>query len=214
MYSTDSSLTYIENQPAGQSDLSLVLAARAGSEAAFAELHRLYAHRLYKKIFSITRNHEDAEDVLQETLMRAYVALASFEGRSQFLSWLTRIAINASLMLLRKRRTRHEASTEPVSFDGEEMPQLHVKDPCPNPEESCLLLERSRNTLHAIAALKTPLRTVLEIQVSQECSLQQIAQSLDVSVPTVKSRLYRARRRLALRTQSEARFTNRRGKAN
>src|SRR5580692_8918722 len=100
MNSADFSLRYIENHSVGQSDLGLVMAAQAGSEAAFAELHRLYAHRLYKRIFLITKNHEDAEDVLQETLMRAYLALASFEGRSQFLSWLTRIAINNSLMAL------------------------------------------------------------------------------------------------------------------
>ena len=148
MHSTDLSSRYIDNHPARQSDLGLVMDARAGSETAFAELHRLYAPRLYKKIFSITRNHEDAEDVLQETLMRAYLALASFEGRSQLLTWLTRIAINTSLMNLRKRRVRHEANCESLSLGTDEMPQLHVKDPNPDPEQSCLRLETSLRTLH------------------------------------------------------------------
>jgi RNA polymerase sigma-70 factor (ECF subfamily) len=206
MHSANFSLRYIENRPVGQSDLGLVMAARTGSEAAFTELHRLYARRLYKKIFSITKNHEDAEDVLQETLMRAYLALASFEGRSQFLSWLTRIAINTSLMALRKRRVRHEGNFASLSLGGDEVAQLHVKDPNPNPEESCLLLETSFRTFRAISELKLPLRTVLQIQMSQECSLNEIATSLDVSVAAVKSRLYRARRRVADRTKDEVRI--------
>jgi len=210
MHSTESSLKYIENHPAVQSDLRLVMAARAGSEAAFAELHRLYAQRLYKKIFSITKNHEDAEDILQETLMRAYLALASFEGRSQLLTWLTRIAINTSLMALRKRHVRHEVHLESMTLVGDEIPELHVRDTSPNPEESCLLDERSRRTSRAIAELKPSLRTVLQIQMSQECSLKEIAGSLDVSIATVKARLYRARRRIANRLPNEVRIFSRR----
>jgi RNA polymerase sigma-70 factor (ECF subfamily) len=206
MHSADCSLRYVENHPVGQSDLGLVMAVRAGSEAAFAELHRLYGRRLYKTIFSITKNHEDAEDVLQETLMRAYLELASFEGRSQFISWLTRIAINTSLMALRKRRVRREASIESPFFDGDEIPQLQVKDPNPDPEECCLRVERSRQTSWAIAKLDPPLREVLQIRISRECSMKEIARSLDVSVATVKARLYRARRRLAQRTENETRI--------
>ena len=210
MHSKDSSLRYIEGYSTCQSDLGLVMAARAGSEAAFAELHRLYAQRLYKMIFSITKNHEDAEDILQETLMRAYLALASFEGRSQLLTWLTRIAINTSLMALRKRHIRHEVNFESMTFVGDEMPELHVRDTSPNPEESCLLDERRRRTSRAIAELKPSLRTVLQIQMSQECSLKEIAGALDVSLATVKARLYRARRRIANRLPNEGRMFSRR----
>ncbi len=71
----------------GRRDMELVAAARAGSSAAFEELQSLYSHRLYKRIVSLTRNHGDAEDALQDTFLRAYVALNSFEGRSQFVSW-------------------------------------------------------------------------------------------------------------------------------
>jgi RNA polymerase sigma-70 factor, ECF subfamily len=183
-----------------------VVAVSAESEAAFAELHRLYARRLFSTIFSIMKNHEDAEDVLQETLMRAYLALGSFEGRSKLYSWLTRIAINSSLMALRKRRVRREASFEPLSCCEDEMPQLQIKDPSPNPEESYLQLERSLRTLNAMAELELPLRTVLQIQMSRECSIREIARSLDLSEASVKSRLHRARRRLAKRTQSGTRI--------
>jgi len=183
-----------------------VVAVSAESEAAFAELHRLYARRLFSTIFSIMKNHEDAEDVLQETLMRAYLALGSFEGRSKLYSWLTRIAINSSLMALRKRRVRREASFEPLSCCEDEMPQLQIKDPSPNPEESYLQLERSLRTLNAMTELKLPLRTVLQLQMSGECSIREIARSLDLSEASVKSRLHRARRRLAKRTQSGTRI--------
>ena len=103
------------NQDAPGRDLELVAAVRAGSNAAFEELESRYSHRLYRRIQSITRNHEDAQDALQETFLRAYLALDSFEGRSQFGSWLTRIAINSALMVLRKRRSRAEVSFEPSS---------------------------------------------------------------------------------------------------
>ena len=85
---------------AASRDLELVAAARAGSNAAFEELQSRHSRRLFRRINFITRNHEDAEDALQETFLHAYLALDSFEGRSQFASWLTRIAINSALMVL------------------------------------------------------------------------------------------------------------------
>jgi len=186
-----------------ENDSCLVIALQAGSEAAFAELNRKYANSLYRKIVSITRNHEDAEDVLQETLLRAYLAIDSFEGRSKLQTWLTRIAINLSLMTLRRRRVRCEASSELFSFSEDEGPQFLVKDPSLNPEEFYLQRERRHRVARAITTLKSPLRTVMQIQLSEDCSLAQIARSLDVSVAAVKARMYRARRHLAQRTQSE-----------
>ncbi|HEY5253197.1 MAG TPA: sigma factor, partial [Acidobacteriaceae bacterium] len=85
-------------QLAAQRDEQLVSAAKAGSDEAFAELQNLYAQRLYSTIIRITKNHEDAEDALQDTFLRVYLALCSFEGRSSFYSWVTRIAINSALM--------------------------------------------------------------------------------------------------------------------
>jgi RNA polymerase sigma-70 factor, ECF subfamily len=206
MHSANLSLQYSENQLVVQSDLGLVPAARAGSDAVFAELHRRYAYRLYRTIISITKNHEDAEDVLQETMIRAYLALDSFEGRSQLSTWLTRIAVNTSLIALRKRRVRCAASFESLSCSEDGVPQLQVKDPSPNPEESCVEREMSRRMADAVAALKPPLRTVMQIHISQECSMKEMARSLDLSVATVKARLHRARRRVAKRMQSGARL--------
>lgn len=199
MHSADLSFERTTKEPIGRSDLGLVTAARAGSHLAFAELHGRYGQRLYKRILSITKNHEEAEDVLQETMMRAYQALGSFEGRSQLISWLTRIAINTSLMALRKRRVRPEASLDFWSSREEEEPQ--IKDPKPSPEESCLQHEKRSHVMQAIARLKPALRAVIQLQVSQECSMKELAGSLDVSVATVKARLHRARRRLTERTR-------------
>lgn len=93
-------------QLAAERDEQLVSAAKAGSDDAFAQLQHLYAPRLYSTIIRITKNHEDAEDVLQDTFLRVHLALCNFEGRSSFYSWVTRIAINSALMALRKRRAR------------------------------------------------------------------------------------------------------------
>src|SRR5580658_5431217 len=122
------------NEDAVSRDLELVTAARAGSSAAFEELQSRYSRRLYRRIQSITRNHEDAEDALQETFLRAYLALDSFEGRSQFASWLTRIAINSALMVLRRRRRRAEVSFEPPSECGDASLTIDVQDTALNPE--------------------------------------------------------------------------------
>ena len=204
MNSADYSLDYVGIGSLNQTDSGLVTALRTRSDAAFAELHRRYARSLYRRILSITKNHEDAEDVLQETLMRAYLGASSFQGRGSLLSWLTRIAINSSLMILRKRRVRRESGLEPMMFGEDEVPQLDVKDSSPNPEESCLQNERWRRVAKAMDALNPSLRAVMQISIGTEGSMAEIARTLDVSVATVKARLHRARRRLAERTQSKS----------
>ncbi len=204
MRSGDVAIEHVGNCTISETDLRLVMAVRAGSEGAFTELHRLYANSLYRKIISITKNHEDAEDVLQETLLRAYLALDSFEGRSKLQSWLTRIAINSSLMTLRKRHVRREPSNESLSFSDDEVPQLQAKDPSPNPEQSCLQRETWLRVVRAMAGLQPHLRTAMQFHVSRGCSMEELAHMLNVSVAAVKSRLYRARRHVAERTQSGA----------
>lgn len=196
-------LGHLQNSLESENDSCLLMGLQAGSDAAFAELNRKYANSLYRKILSITKNHEDAEDVLQETLLRAFLAIDSFEGRSKLRTWLTRIAINLSLMTLRRRRVRCEASSESLSHFEDLGTEIVARDPKPNPEEFCLQRERRHRAAKAITTLKSPLRTVMEIQLSQDCSLAQIARSLDVSVAAVKARLHRARRHLVERTQSE-----------
>jgi RNA polymerase sigma-70 factor, ECF subfamily len=185
------------NQDAPGRDLELVAAVRAGSNAAFEELESRYSHRLYRRIQSITRNHEDAQDALQETFLRAVLALDSFEGRSQFASWLTRIAINSALMVLRKRRSRAEVSFEPSSESGEAAPTIEARDTALNPEQLYELRQRSECALRAIGKLKINLCTAMTAWIEQESSMTDVARTLDVSLVTVKSRLHRARKQLA-----------------
>jgi RNA polymerase sigma-70 factor, ECF subfamily len=176
-------------------DMELVVAAQAGSPTAFGELERRYSQQLFRTAFSITRNREDAEDALQDTLLRAYLALDSFEGRSSLYSWLTRIAINSALMTLRKRRARPEISVEPSEAVDDGLP-FEVKDPGLNPEQLYDQRQRRITMLRAIDKLEPKLRETIQIHVTQGCSMKEIARTLDVTVATVKARLHRARRRL------------------
>ena len=181
---------------AGSRDLELVAASRLGSKEAFEELQGRYSRRLYRRIHSITRNHEDAEDALQETFLRAYLALDTFEGRSQFASWLTRIAINSALMVLRKRRRLAEVSFELPSESGEPAVTIDVRDTALNPEQLCELRQRSYSALSAISKLNLNLRTPMTTWVEQDCRMKEVARTLDLSLATVKARLYRARKQL------------------
>lgn len=181
-------------------DEELVAAARSGSGAAFEELHRLYSNRLYKRIVSITRNREDAEDALQDTFLRAFVAIDSFEGKSQFFTWLTTIAINSALMTIRRHRTRAEVSLQRSSESEEDVHTFDICDRAPNPEDICDLKQRRNRMFNAIERLDPKSRNAIWIWISQECSMEQMAHTLDVSSGAAKSRLHRARKRLIQRS--------------
>jgi RNA polymerase sigma-70 factor, ECF subfamily len=191
------------NEDAASRDMELVVAARAGSSAAFEELQSLYSHRLYKRIFFLTRNHEDAEDALQDTFLHAYVALNSFEGRSQFASWLTRIAINSALMILRKRRRRAEISFDLPSESEEHCQTFDVCDAALNPEQIYDQRQRCYCALRAVHKLHPRLRATISIWMKQDCSMKEVADALDLSVAAVKTRLHRARKRLNGATERE-----------
>jgi RNA polymerase sigma-70 factor (ECF subfamily) len=174
----------------------LVCAAQAGSSAAFAELREIYSQRVYRQILGITKNREDAEDALQDAFLRAYLALHKFEGRSSFYSWLTRIAINSALMILRKRRKRPEVSIDYPNETGDESRGTEFRYAGPSPEVICLQRQRCLRMLRSISNLQPRLRDVLELRLTHDCSVKEIAQTLEISEAAVKSRLSRARSRL------------------
>jgi RNA polymerase sigma-70 factor (ECF subfamily) len=184
-----------ENACAQRDDI-LVAAARSGSSHAFAELRRLYSPRIYRTIYSITKNREDAEDALQDTFLRAYMGLSAFEGRANFSSWITRIAINSSLMLLRKRSKRLEISLSTASNADDDLPLFEFKDLAPNPEQSYDQDQRRQKLLRAIRKLAPPLRAVVEARMTGDCTVREAARILKISEAAAKSRLYRARTRL------------------
>lgn len=174
-------------------DLEIVAAVQAGSSAAFDELHKQYSRRLFWTVLRITKNREDAEDALQDTFLRAFLALPQFEGRSSLYPWLSRIAINSALMILRRRRTRREADSVILVEGCDDYCPLQIEDETPNPEQLCELRQRCHRVINAIQKLKPQLRAPIEIQMVDQRSMEELARELDISVAAVKTRLYRAR---------------------
>lgn len=192
----DAHLDFINEPQTGVRDAELISVPSTGSSDAFAELQRLYSRQLYCTIYRITRNREDAEDVLQDTLLRAYLALRNFAGRSSVYSWLARIAINSALMLLRKRRTQREVGFDFAGEREDEVPHLEPEDSCLNPEQICDQRERCANLHSAIERLEASLREPLQTRMTHGSSIEEIARTLDITEAAVKARLYRARTRL------------------
>lgn len=169
----------------------------------FEELHSIYSRRLYRTIVAITKHPEDAEDALQDTFLRAHLAIETFEGRSSIYSWLTRIAINSALMVLRKRRVRSEVFFDLQANDGSDAISIEVRDTAPNPEQSCVLHQQQLKTLQALNRLRPRLREPIRMQVVRGWSIREISRELQISEAAVKSRIHRARKHLSGRHWDE-----------
>ncbi len=145
----------------------------------------------------ITKNREDAEDALQESLLSAYVHLKEFDERASFSTWLTRIAINSALMILRKKRQSRELSMD-GTVDGDVNPlQWEIADMAPNPEKVYVQSERAVILQRAISELRPSIRSVIEIHQLQEQSMKETAGRIGISVGATKARLFQAK--MALR---------------
>lgn len=174
-------------------DDEIVAAAKAGSHVAFAEIHAIYSKRLYRTIIEITKCPEDAEDALQDTFLRVYLAIHTFEGRSSIYSWLTRIAINSALMVLRKRRTRSEMLFDRQPDLLSEAISFEIKDSAPDPEQAYDLRQRRVKVQSAMLKLNVGLRGPVLLRMAKGASIKDIAEALNISEQAVKARLYRAR---------------------
>jgi RNA polymerase sigma-70 factor (ECF subfamily) len=181
---------------ATRSDQRLVYAAQSGCRAAFDELVSLHSRRVRRTVLAITKNLEDAEDAMQESYLRAFLAISRFEGRASFYSWLTRIAINSALMILRRRRARPEFPLGPRQEWGDEIAHMDFTDLAPNPEETYDHRQRHARLTRAIRRLSPNLREIVQACVVKECSVREVAEKLNISEAAAKSRLYRARTRL------------------
>jgi RNA polymerase sigma factor (sigma-70 family) len=173
-------------------DMYLVAAAKDGDHHAYAELCRRHSQQVFRKVLRITGNIADAEDTLQEALLKGYVHIRGFEGRSAFSSWLTRIAINSALMLLRRKRS------QPVySFESDpEIDDFNLPEPVEtsrSPEESCIQNALENELAQAIRYLPPNLRVVMQIRYREDSPIAEIAKMLGISESAVKSRLARAR---------------------
>src|SRR6202041_2589143 len=176
-------------------DMYLVAAAKDGDHKAYAELCRRHSKQILRTILRITRNVADAEDTLQETLLKAYVHIGRFEGRSAFSSWLTRIAINSALMVSRKKRSHYVYSLG-GGVDGDDVELPEPTETAHNPEEACILNAFENECIGAIRYLPPTLRVVVQIRYRENASVAQIAKMLGISESAVKSRLLRARSKI------------------
>jgi RNA polymerase sigma factor (sigma-70 family) len=175
------------------SEEQLIAAAKTGSRAPFGELCERHMKKVSCVTRQITRNREDAEDAAQECFLNAFVHLKDFDGRSQFATWLTRIAINAALMKLRKNRGAREVPIDQPNPSSEPVAQLEFRCDAPDPEESCSLGERKRIVKSAISGLRPRARSVVELIHLQEHSIRETAQILGISTGAVKSRMFHAK---------------------
>ncbi len=168
----------------------LIRAAQSGLEWAFAELCKRNSKRVFNMIYNVTRNREDAEDAMQDCMLRAFLYLKQFDSRSSFATWFTRIGINSALMILRKKRIRLETA---MDFNMEGEAHLQIADRSADPEQHYSEYERSVHLKRAIGQLPTALRSVVEGGQLQGHSMKQIADNMGISIPATKSRLARAR---------------------
>jgi RNA polymerase sigma-70 factor, ECF subfamily len=182
-----------------ESDAALVDAARRHDPEAFEEIVTRYGPRIFRLAQRITRNYEDAEEVSQDSFTRAFLHMETFRGDARFSSWLSRIAINQSLMKLRARRWRelHFDSPASTSAGSEDTPfRPEVADHTPTPEQLYSQEEVQRILASAMGELPTTFREVLLLREVEEYSTRETARILGLSISAVKSRALRGRQLL------------------
>lgn len=181
---------------AASEEMALVLAAKKGDVSAFEQLIKLYDRNVFRIAQHITQNREDAEDVVQDAFLKAYENLEQFQGNSKFYTWLVRIAVNESLMKLRRRRSDRTVSLDEEIETEEDTIPREVADWSPNPEQLYKQGELHDILTKTINGLPASFRTVFVLRDVEGLSTEETAEALDLSVPAVKSRLLRARLQL------------------
>ena len=180
---------------ASNDDRWLVAQAKAGRASAFGELYERHRLKLYRTAYRILRNQEDAEDSAQRSFQHAFTNISRFREDSAFATWVTRIAINEALMLLRQRRANPLLS-EDNSRGDEESLSFGLRDGGPGPEEILAKNELRATVTQAISHLRENLRTVVFLRELQGLTSAETARRLGLSVAAVKARVFHARRHL------------------
>jgi RNA polymerase sigma-70 factor (ECF subfamily) len=173
-----------------KSEQDLIAESLAGSHEAYSELVNRFSGRLFSAMLHVIGSPEDAEEVVQETFVQAYVKLNTFQGNSQFFTWLYRIAFNNSLS--RRRRRRPDISLETTRESGGADPVDRVEQP----EEPLLRQEKIAMVHQALQMLTEEHRSILVLREMQEMAYEDIAEVLSINIGTVRSRLSRARAQL------------------
>ena len=177
-------------------DLSLVRASKSGDVAAFEKLVERYDRKLLRIAQNLMHNREDAEEVVQETFLKAFQHMGQFRGDAKFSTWLIRIAMNQALMMLRKLRSGREVSIDKDFQSEEDNLPIDVADWAPNPEELYGAAELREILRNRLKQLHPRLRVVFVLRDIEGLSVQQTAEALNLSVAAVKARSWRARSQL------------------
>jgi RNA polymerase sigma-70 factor, ECF subfamily len=200
------------NRLVADEDALLVSAAKARDTRAFELLVERHERKIFLLAQRITRNREDAEDIVQQSLQKAFVHLKKFEGKSLFHTWLTRIAINQALMLLRRKRRSREVPIWQSPTEDEIALPLVIPDLGLNPEDSCLRREQEQILSAALNELTPGTRKAIQLCELDERSIEETAQVMGLSVGAVKSRVFHGRRKLREALSQSPKLYRRRNK--
>lgn len=168
-------------------------AGSRGYSAVFEEIWRTHANQLLRMTKRITNNREDAEDALQESFLRAYIYLHNFDNRSSLTTWLTRIAINSALTILRKRASAPQISIDDAADLGGGARVLDPVDGDLDPEARYAQAERMALLHSGLRTLPPSIRQAIEIQALEDSSVKQTAKKMGLSVSAIKSRIFHAK---------------------
>ncbi len=186
-------------------DFRLVARVRAGDQAAYSSLVHKYKGRIFSVIYNLTSNREDANDLAQETFIKAFRSLDRFRGRSQFFTWLYRIAVNTTLSHLRKNRLRHFFNYEDLQEETVNAEWLEAMTSANRSDRPVVLRELQEKLNEALQQLSPKHRTVVVLFEVEGMSHEEIAEVLKVSTGTVRSRLHYAKQQLQSLLQSYVR---------
>ena len=177
-------------------DLELVRRVQRGDLSAYDELVRRYQERIYATLYHMTSNHEDANDLAQESFIKAFQAIRSFKGDSSFFTWLYRIAVNKTINFLKQRRNRSHMSLNDLDFNAEHDPDLVALVSEKTPRREISLSELQEKLNGALQRLSESHRMVVTLHDVQGLSHEEIAKIMDCNIGTVRSRLFYARQQL------------------
>jgi RNA polymerase sigma factor (sigma-70 family) len=177
-------------------DLSLVKRAQGGDLEAYDALVRRYQERIYGTIYHMTSNHEDANDLAQESFIKAFQALRSFKGDSSFFTWVYRIAVNRTINFLKQRKNRVQMSLNDLDYNAENDPDLVALISHKTPRRDLSLVELQEKLNAAMQKLSDEHRLVVNLHDIQGLSHEEISKIMDCNIGTVRSRLFYARQQL------------------
>ena len=177
-------------------EMDLVRRAQRGDLKAYDELVQRYQERIYATVYHMTSNHEDANDLAQDSFIKAYQALKSFKGGSSFYTWLYRIAVNKTINFLKQRKNRTHMSLNDLDFNTENNPDLVALISENTPRRDAGLKELQEKLNAALLKLSEPHRMVVVLHDVQGQSHEEIAEIMDCNIGTVRSRLFYARQQL------------------